>query len=366
MALQEGNIKTLARLMQARKQEGEEPFVLVLGAGASLSSGSPGMDEIIARIQEASGRDLSALSEEEIKAEFYNVLGNLSDDQRYLLLRSLFENARPSMGYLRLAELARGGYFKCILTTNFDWLLEDAFKEVGMTVNKDYAVFVVEKDEESQILRQLRFPRPPVKVLKLHGDLSARIFKFTPEEIFEFPEKLEKKIADLLSQDLIIVGHSMRDADLNRCIRREGGAIWYVNPEAPKVNTLIWQATNVRKGSHYIQGDDGVFDIFFTKLYSQLYEIPILGIPPEERRIREIIVPEAKERLEWEEKELIETYRRLLNDRIVRFKALQQGMVTLSPEERRKTLEQERKEIRRLLDALAQHGYIITPELDIT
>ena len=372
MALQPGNIETLAKLMQARKQEGEEPFVLVLGAGASLSSGSPGMDEIIARIQEASGRDLSALSEEEIKAEFYNVLGNLSDDQRYLLLRGLFENARPSMGYLRLAELARGGYFKYILTTNFDWLLEDAFKEVGMTVNKDYAVFVVEKDEESQILRQLRFPRPPVKVLKLHGDLSARIFKFTPEEIFEFPEKLEKKIADLLSQALIIVGHSMRDADLNRCIRREGGAIWYVNPEAPKVNTLIWQATNVRKGSHYIRGDDGVFDIFFTKLYSQLYEIPISvvisgteaievleliqnSLRKELEKIQETTRTEVQEYIQSTIGEIIEEMKRLTGIPALKIPKYEERPQALA----RELLEEGEKirsnQIKRLLKLLDQH-----------
>ena len=359
MALQPGNIETLAKLMQARKEEGEEPFVLVLGAGASLSSGSPGMDEIIARIQEASGRDRRALSKEEIKTEFYRLLDNLTADERYHLFKDLFEKARPSVGYLKLAELAKESYFKYILTTNYDWLLEDAFREARMTVNRGYAVFVVEKDEESQILRQLRFPRPSVKVLKLHGDLSARIFKFTPKEIFEFPKKLEKTITDLLSRDFIIVGHSMRDPDLDRCIRREGGAIWYVNPESPS-DSYIRQTMEVRE-SWYINKQFGRFDDFFIKLHSF-----VLGIPPEERRIREAIVPEAKERLEWEEKELIETYRRLLNDRIVRFKTLQQGMVTLSPEERQKALEQERKEIRRLLDALAQHGYIITPELDIT
>ena len=271
-----GKIETLAKLMQAKKEEGEEPFVLVLGAGASLSSGSPGMDKIIARIQEASGHDLSTLSEEGQKAEFYNFLDNFSADHRYLFLKDLFKNAKPSVGYLKLAELAKKGYFQYILTTNFDQLLEKAFKEMGMTLGEDYVVCVVGRDKESQILRQLSFSRPPVKVLKLHGDLSARIFKFTPKEIFEFPEKLEAKITELLSQDFVIVGHSMRDTDLNRCIRRKGGAIWYVNPEPPQVDTLIWQAMRVRKGSRYINETKQFarFDTFFTKLHSLIMKIP--------------------------------------------------------------------------------------------
>lgn len=368
MALQEGNIETLAKLMQAKKKEGEEPFVLVLGAGASLSSGSPGMDEIIARIQEASGCDLSALSEEEIKAEFYNFLDNLTADNRYLLLRDSFEKARPSVGYLKLAELAKGGYFKYILTTNYDWLLEDAFREAGMTVNRDYAVFVVEKDEESQILRQLRFPRPPVKVLKLHGDLSARIFKFTLDEIFQFPEKLEKKVTELLSRAFIVVGHSMRDTDLNRCIHREGGAIWYVNPEAPKVNTLIWQAINVRGGSRCIRGDDGTFDIFFAKLYSQLYEIPILS----RKEVERLEIPKHVERTQALARELLEEGEKircrhikhllkLLDERYDRLHELQKQKLTASASERLRLLSQikeEKEEIEKLKDQLAESGYI--------
>lgn len=293
MALQSGNIETLARLMQAKRGEGEEPFVLVLGAGASLSSGSPAIDDIIARIQEVSSRDLRTLSEAEIKEAFYNILQDLSDEERYLLLRDLFKKASPSAGYFKLAELAKEGYFTRILTTNFDWLLEEAFAKAGMILNKDYAIFIVGKDEESQILRQFRFPRPPVKALKLHGDLSARIFKFTPEEIFEFPEKLERKITELLSQDFIIVGHSMRDTDLNRCIRGKEGTIWYVNPEPPQVDTLIGQAMERRKGSQYVSNQYGKFDAFFTKLHSLIMEIP-----PEELRARKVIIPEAKEQLE--------------------------------------------------------------------
>ena len=296
MSLQQGNIELLAKLIQTKKEEDKAPFVLVLGAGASLSSKSPSLDEIIIKIQEISGRSLDSLSEKEIRETFYSILQELPADERYLLLRSLFEKATPSMGYLQLAGLVKEGYFKYILTTNFDWLLEEAFVKKGLIINKDYAIFIVGKDEEAQILRQLRFPRPPVKVLKLHGDLSARIFKFIPEEISEFPERLEEKISELLSQDIVIVGYSMRDADLNRCIRGEGGAIWYINPEPPQVDTPIGQAMKKRKDSRYISNQYGKFDAFFVKLYSL-----VMGIPPEELRARKTIIPEAKEQLERKE-----------------------------------------------------------------
>ena len=88
----------------------------------------------------------------------------------------------------------------------------------------------------------------------------------------------------------------MRDADLNRCIRGEGGAIWYINPEPPQVDTPIGQAMKKRKDSRYISNQYGKFDAFFVKLYSL-----VMGIPPEELRARKTIIPEAKEQLERKE-----------------------------------------------------------------
>lgn len=271
--MERGNVKVLARRMQLRKDAEEKPFVLVLGAGASFSSGAPLYYAMMLSVLENfSSRDLRSLSDADKEEEFFRVLTNSSEEDRYLMLHEFFSQLELSPGYSCLAELAKLGYFGPILSTNIDWLLEDAFGQVGLAPNKDYALFVVGKDSESEIARQLRFLNPSLKLVKLHGDLLARIFKILPEEIFTLPEKLRHAVKSLLDGHVIIVGHSVRDVDLAHCIRQDGEAIWYVNPERPSTDAFINKAMRTRKAAFHINGSEGEFDKFFLELHRHLTE----------------------------------------------------------------------------------------------
>jgi hypothetical protein len=103
--------------------------------------------------------------------------------------------------------------------------------------------------------------------------LGARNFAFTPEEIFQFSEKVESVLTDYLSRDVIISGHGMRDDDINRCLREKGGSLWYVNPSALTASDFIWRAMRVRKGTA-IEGEDAYFDNFFCALRDELVGAP--------------------------------------------------------------------------------------------
>lgn len=250
-------IKQLANLMRERKEAGELPYVLVLGAGATLSSGCRAMRDVV---QEVVGHyDLKA---------FYDILDNLSETERYARLQQFFQEPYPSPGYRHLAELAKIGYFDVILSTNFDFLLENAFFVVGLKT-EDVEVLVNGRESEDYILKALERRTPRIKLLKLHGDLKARNMAFTPEEIFEFGQKVESVLAKYLNGDVIIIGHEMRDDDINRCIRGDGGALWYVHPEEPAVESFIWRAMQVRP-STVISGAPAQFDNFCETLYKEL------------------------------------------------------------------------------------------------
>ncbi|MEA3345557.1 MAG: SIR2 family protein, partial [Chloroflexota bacterium] len=268
-AVSMSKLKSLAKLMRLKRESGERPYVLVLGAGASLSAGcSSGWEIVEDTVTQLSAGDVAALSWEEKLAKFYDLLDNLSETERYLVLKGHLEGKAPSVGYRCLAELVKEGYFDVILSTNLDVFVEDALSDVGLRA-EDFKVLINGEEDERQIRRALDYPEPRVKILKLHGDLPARIFAFTPDEVFEFGEKLESLLEEQLSEDIIIVGHSMRDDDLNRCIRREGGSIWYVNPVSPKPTQFIWRAMQVRT-SNATTGELGKFDNFFQALYNEL------------------------------------------------------------------------------------------------
>jgi hypothetical protein len=269
-----GAIKVLANLMRVRKENAESPYVLILGAGASLTSGASSFGKVIESVvNDYSVKDSSAMSWDDKVAEFYDILDGRSESERYPIIKRHIEGQRPSEGYHALAQLAKAGYFDVIFSTNYDTFVEDAFADAGLRA-RDYTVLINGQDTEEGIIRALRYPQPRIKLVKLHGDLGARIFAFTPEEIFQFGEKIEGVLTDYLSRDVIISGHGMRDDDINRCLRGEGGALWYVNPSAPTASDFIGRAMRVRKGTT-IEGEGGYFDNFFCALREKVVGAPV-------------------------------------------------------------------------------------------
>jgi hypothetical protein len=250
-------IKRLAALMRDRKAAGQPPYVLVLGAGATLSSGCRAMSAVVQAV----------VGDYDLK-RFFEIMDSLSETERYTRLQAFFQEPYPSPGYRRLAELAKVGYFDVILSTNFDFLLENAFTEVGLKA-EDVEVLVNGRESEDYILKALERRTPRIKLLKLHGDLKARNMAFTPKEIFEFSQKVERVLAKYLNGDVTIIGHEMRDDDINRCIRKDGGALWYIHPEQPAVDSFIWRAMQVRP-STAISGEPAQFDNFCEMLYKEL------------------------------------------------------------------------------------------------
>jgi hypothetical protein len=272
-------IKALANLMRARKENRESPYVLILGAGASLTSGASSFGKVIENVvDDYSMKDTKAMPWDDKVAEFYNILDGLSESERYAIIKEHIEGRQPSAGYHALAQLAKEGYFDVIFSTNYDTFVEDAFADAGLR-SRDFTMLINGQDTEEGIIKALSYPQPRIKLVKLHGDLGARIFAFTPEEIFQFSEKIESVLTDYLSRDVMISGHGMRDDDINRCLREKGGSLWYVNPSAPTASDFIWRAMRVRKGTT-IEGEDGYFDNFFCALRDEL-----VGAPPAEAAV---------------------------------------------------------------------------------
>ncbi|HIE30399.1 TPA: hypothetical protein EYP66_24325 [Candidatus Poribacteria bacterium] len=279
------DIKQLAELMDDRKN-GETPYLLILGAGASFSSGCSSGWKIVEDVLDKyhlldsyRTQEPEELSDSAKLELFWDFLKARSQTARYTALRRHIEGEEPSIGYICLAELIQAGYFNIILTTNFDIFLERALQSIGMIYPRDFAVLVNGYQIEEHVLKSLNFPKPRVKVLKLHGDLYARIFQFRPNEIFEFTDKIQQTIEKLLEDDAIIVGHSMQDTDLNRCFHIEGGEIWYVNPNEPTADSAAGNLREIRETFMTLNGIAGYFDQFFIRLHYYLLR--------ESQRIRE-------------------------------------------------------------------------------
>jgi hypothetical protein len=262
-------VHVLADMMKWRRQEDDIPYILVLGAGASISSGASLGRKIITEVTEAhSSEDTKSMTWEQKLDEFYGILDNFSCDERYAILERHIAGQSPSEGYTALAELIKAGYFNVIFSTNYDTFLEDALNDADLRRN-DFDLLINGVDSESEMLLQFSQHTPKTKVVKLHGDLHRRQFAFTPDEIMQFSKSVEEILIKSLQQDIIISGHEMRDQDINRCIKRDGGSIWYVNPKEPVASDPIYQMLRDRPGE-IIAGEAAYFDKFFTTLRSDL------------------------------------------------------------------------------------------------
>ncbi|MCE7980022.1 MAG: hypothetical protein DYG89_02420 [Caldilinea sp. CFX5] len=248
----------LANRMRAKRESGSHPYVLVIGAGASVASGTSLNRTVVERI--IGVYDLNAFDE---------YLAQSSNDERFAILRELVEGAAPSEGYRCLAELIRAGYFSVILSTNFDPLLEDAITQQQMR-RRDYIFLVHGVMEPAFIADHLDNPVPRVKLLKLHGDLFYYKFYYTGEEIDKFPPPIRRVLETYLNdRDILVVGHGMRDQDINRCLKAKGASIWYVGPNPPAGE--IAQLMKARKSAtHFFAGAEGNFDRFFVRLRAAL------------------------------------------------------------------------------------------------
>lgn len=283
-------VTSLANSVALRKRSNVDPYVIFLGAGASISSGCASMMEIMdstlnqrapkeyeewqRKINEANDIDphYGELVKKEIdtskREKFFEIWTSIDINTRYSILRMLlWENKQLSEGYLNLAHLIKSGYFKIILTTNLDNLLERALRKVGLIDPDNFIVLINGKDKTDVIREQLDSSRIPIKIIKLHGSIeSPTSYAFTPEEIFEFESILKPSLVHIINQSLIIIGNSMQDRDIDNLFEEDGKEIHFVKPSRPEIGSRIDSILKVRRQGSIIEGEDGKFDIFFRDL----------------------------------------------------------------------------------------------------
>src|SRR5690349_13912854 len=158
-------LNALAANIVSRQTGGVDPYVLFLGAGASISSGCSSMlalSEDLLRTHDtaqfhcweadiANARKLDAkfgeLQRQEINekkiSRFLEIWATLDSETKYAFLRRhLADGKVPSQGYLELASLVKSKFFTTILTTNLDPLMERALTEVGLLEPENFIVVV--------------------------------------------------------------------------------------------------------------------------------------------------------------------------------------------------------------------------------
>lgn len=291
------SIRALASSMVSRKISGVDPYILFLGAGASISSRCSSMMQIVDDVLEQHAKSEFDKWEKEIKdatqkekrfgellrneiskekrTRFFEIWNLLDHDNQYSILRKhLWENKIPSKGYDSLIKLIKKGFIKIVLSTNLDNLMEKALNNSGYQPG-DFVIVVNGRDRHEEIVDQLSSSRNSLKIVKLHGTLeSPKSYAFRQEEIFDFEKEIKPNLSQLINQSLIIVGYSGQDRDVDLLFEDEGKEIYFAKPSKPEAESRIFQTLTVRGKGKIIDGNDGNFDKFFEKLlkYVELEE----------------------------------------------------------------------------------------------
>ena len=194
-------LTTLAFSMYSNKGA----YALLLGSGISRSAHIPSGWEVEEKLIQKIGASQGVAESEDWhqwykdcykqSASYSALLGEIvkTPTERVQLMRSFFEPTdeekevgwkTPTKAHLSIARLAKKGYARVILTTNFDRLLEKAFELEGITpqvISHEGAI------SQATPIVHCKIPT----IIKINGDYIDCQFRNTTEELDEYPEQMK-------------------------------------------------------------------------------------------------------------------------------------------------------------------------------
>lgn len=219
--MEEHNQRDKAHLINliSKRNNNTPNFALLVGAGASASSGIKIASQMIAEwrqqlYEEARSSDTfeSWLKKQDWfeYEEEYSILFELVYDQRSqrrVYIENCVKDAMPSWGYIYLANIIAHNYFNVVFTPNFDDLLNEA-----CFMYTDCRPAVCAHDS---VVADIRITSARPKIIKLHGDFLYDSIKNTLRET----EALEKNMRDKFMQftteyGLIVLGYGGNDRSI--------------------------------------------------------------------------------------------------------------------------------------------------------
>ena len=212
-------IKTQKHLINiiAETRDHHPNFILLLGAGASKTSGVKSSKEMVQDWREKyitlneKGDEFLKKQSWYNRAEEYGALFETHFDQasqRREYIESCLKKAKPSWGYIYLVNLLRLNVFNTVFTTNFD----DLMNEACYLFSNDVRPLVCAHDSS---VRTLRITSQRPKIIKLHGDFLFDNIKNTVLEVDSLESNMREKFRQYAPEfGMIVVGYSGNDRSI--------------------------------------------------------------------------------------------------------------------------------------------------------
>lgn len=184
---------------------------LFVGAGLSCDSGFVNWKELMREIADDVGLDVDRETDLIAVAQYHRNLRRNRAALNQKLLEEFTKHATPSENHHLIASLP----INSIWTTNYDTLLEDAFR--GAHKYPDVKV--------TQANLAQSHPRRDVTIYKMHGDISQPQDAVLTKEDYELYAKtrglfVEKLEGDLVSKTFLFLGFSFTDPNIDYVLGR--------------------------------------------------------------------------------------------------------------------------------------------------
>ena len=258
-------------------------YALFLGSGVSRSAGIPTgwgiVEHLIQKI--ASFRNEPCVPTPEKwfintfnkEPDYSNLLEELTSTQeeRVNLLRPYFEPneeeltdklKQPTIAHRKIAALVKKGYIKVIITTNFDRLIENALREIGVEPT------VI--SNPNHVENAMPLMHSDITVIKINGDYLDTKFLNIKSELSKYDDKLEELLKEVFENfGLITCGWSAKwDLALVELIKsahkfRFSSFFTYVR----NYDDEFKQLAEYRKGKMVLINDA---DSFFNEIYENV------------------------------------------------------------------------------------------------
>lgn len=288
LRLEENNRRDVEHLytLIGRRNKKTPNFALLIGAGASVSSGVKKTSEMIdewrrqlhrqSRSKEQLDVWLSAPGQEWFEDEDeYSILFEKVCDarsQRRTYIENCVSGARPSWGYIYLANIICHNYFNVVFTPNFDDLLNEA-----CFIYADLRPIVCAHDSAVADVR-VTSARP--KIIKLHGDFLYDSIKNTIRETENLEENMRRKFKQFAGEyGLVVIGYGGNDNSimdvLDILLKSHDyfpSSLYWCLRNKDRVNKKVTRLLQ-RENTHWVEIDG--FDEFMAGLHRYLkLELP--------------------------------------------------------------------------------------------
>lgn len=272
-----------------------QSFDLLLGAGASISSGIPsGSDlvwhfkrEILSSSGKINGKKFQDLKIEDNKNIIQSYFAEKGESHivnpyshyfnecypdplvRKDFLTSLVRDKKPSVGFMCLSAMIEQQKINTVWTTNFDDLIEKAINGLN------YKSCQIVSPENSGSVQNFRPDIPTV--VKLHGDFRYDPLQNTDEDLQKLEESLHQYFVEApTKRGLLVVGYSGSDESVLQSLEMAlenknafpKGLIWCIPKDVipnERLTRLIEKANAQNQRSGFMLIDS--FDFFLHELY---------------------------------------------------------------------------------------------------